>query len=55
MGDEMLVASIYRVFAARAGAEMEREMALEMLQQQAAKPAAGQPQGSQHGTTGSGS
>ncbi|HRD91833.1 MAG TPA: PAS domain-containing protein [Accumulibacter sp.] len=55
MGDEMLVASIYRVFAARAGAEMEREMALEMLQQQAAKHSAGQPQGSQHGTTGSGS
>ncbi|MEF8766513.1 MAG: PAS domain-containing protein [Candidatus Accumulibacter phosphatis] len=55
MGDEMLVESIYRVFAARAGAEMEREMALEMLQQQAAKHSAGQPQGSQHGTTGSGS
>lgn len=53
MGDDMLVASIYRVFAARAGAEMEREMALEMLRQQAAKHSAGQLQGSQHGSTGS--
>lgn len=55
MGDDMLVASIYRVFAARAGAEMEREMALEMLQKQVANHSAEQPQGSQHGTTGSGS
>ncbi|TMQ75451.1 PAS domain-containing protein [Candidatus Accumulibacter phosphatis] len=55
MGDEMLIASIYRVFAARAGAEMEREMALEVLRLQAAKHAAEQPQGSPHGTTGSGS
>ena len=39
MADDMLVASIYRVFTARAGAEMERKMALEMLQRQVAKPA----------------
>ncbi|SBT06532.1 PAS/PAC domain-containing protein (fragment) [Candidatus Accumulibacter aalborgensis] len=36
MADDMLFASIYRVFTARAGAEMERKIALKMLQRQAA-------------------
>ncbi len=39
MGDDMLVDSVYRIFTARAGAEMERMMALALLQQQAATPA----------------
>lgn len=39
MGEDMLIDSVYRIFTARAAAEMERMMALALLQQQAASPA----------------